>query len=253
MNVRPPWPATAEFLAVQDSYLAGRLRERGGAISADGIPVTNEGLAVWQGDITRLAADAIVNAANSQMLGCFVPNHRCIDNAIHTYAGLEVGDKAAHDRLDAGRVAAPDLVVKPLRCGCDEGPAEIGKVAVHLIPCVLVEVLLAEREESLLLLVDHLTDACDKLLETGREAFCGLCIPAPRDVGELVHDFVVDAPHDIGRAGEACLVEWRHQELLLLALGHGRRPLGSLLLRDCYGLRRRRCLLFGLSSAAGAS
>lgn len=90
VNVRPPWPATAEFLAVQDSYLAGRLRERGGAISADGIPVTNEGLAVWQGDITRLAADAIVNAANSQMLGCFVPNHRCIDNAIHTYAGIEL-------------------------------------------------------------------------------------------------------------------------------------------------------------------
>lgn len=67
VNVRPPWQASSEFLAVQDRYLAGRLEERGGAVSLESIPVTEEGLAVWQGDITRLAADAVVNAANSQM------------------------------------------------------------------------------------------------------------------------------------------------------------------------------------------
>jgi O-acetyl-ADP-ribose deacetylase (regulator of RNase III) len=90
VNVRLPWQASSELLAVQDRYLAGRLEERGGAVPLESIPVTEEGLAVWQGDITRLSADAIVNAANSQMLGCFVPNHHCIDNAIHTYAGIEL-------------------------------------------------------------------------------------------------------------------------------------------------------------------
>jgi O-acetyl-ADP-ribose deacetylase (regulator of RNase III) len=54
------------------------------------IPVIRDGLSIWQGDITRLAVDAIVNAANSQMLGCFVPMHTCIDNCIHTFAGIQL-------------------------------------------------------------------------------------------------------------------------------------------------------------------
>ena len=54
------------------------------------IPVMQEGLSVWQGDITRREVDSIVNAANSQMLGCFVPMHTCIDNCIHTFAGVQL-------------------------------------------------------------------------------------------------------------------------------------------------------------------
>lgn len=82
-NIRPPVPASAEFLSVQDAYLSERLAERGVTELRDLTPV-RPGLYLWQGDITTLAADAIVNAANSQMLGCFVPCHGCIDNAIHT-------------------------------------------------------------------------------------------------------------------------------------------------------------------------
>ena len=89
MNVRPPVPASAEFLAVQDAYLRERLVERGITRLTDLTPV-RPGMYLWQGDITTLAADAIVNAANSQMLGCFLPCHGCIDNAIHTYAGLQL-------------------------------------------------------------------------------------------------------------------------------------------------------------------
>ena len=89
MNVRPPVPASAEFLAVQDAYLQERLAERGITRLQDLTPV-RPGLYLWQGDITTLAADAIVNAANSRMLGCFVPCHGCIDNAIHTYAGVQL-------------------------------------------------------------------------------------------------------------------------------------------------------------------
>lgn len=89
MNVRPPVPASEEFLKVQDAYLQERLEERGVTKLEDLTPV-QPGLYLWQGDITTLAVDAIVNAANSQMLGCFVPCHGCIDNAIHTYAGVQL-------------------------------------------------------------------------------------------------------------------------------------------------------------------
>ena len=89
MNVRPSAPASAEFLAVQDAYLQARLAERGVTRLEDLTPV-RPGMYLWQGDITTLAVDAIVNAANSGMLGCFVPCHGCIDNAIHTYAGVQL-------------------------------------------------------------------------------------------------------------------------------------------------------------------
>ena len=81
MNVRPPVPASMEFLAVQDAYLQERLVERGVTRLKDLNPA-RPGLYLWQGDITTLTVDAIVNAANNQMLGCFVPCHGCIDNAI---------------------------------------------------------------------------------------------------------------------------------------------------------------------------
>lgn len=72
MNVRPPVPVREDFLRVQDAYLVDRLAERGVTRLKDLTPV-RPGLYLWQGDITTLAVDAIVNAANSQMLGCFVP------------------------------------------------------------------------------------------------------------------------------------------------------------------------------------
>lgn len=103
MNVRPPAPIADELLAVQDTYLAERLRERGGAVDATGLEPVDAAdpalsrIALWRGDITLLAADAIVNAANSQMLGCFAPGHRCVDNAIHTYAGIQL-------RLECARI-----------------------------------------------------------------------------------------------------------------------------------------------------
>lgn len=89
MNVRPPEALAAETLDMQDAYLQQRLLERGGATDA-GTLLYRDRVAIWRGDITLLKADGIVNAANSQMLGCFVPGHHCIDNAIHTYAGMQL-------------------------------------------------------------------------------------------------------------------------------------------------------------------
>ena len=89
MNVRRAYPIGAEFLQVQDAYLQGEAAAKGITDVADLTPV-QPGLYLWQGDITTLKCDAIVNAANSGMTGCYVPNHRCIDNAIHTFAGVEL-------------------------------------------------------------------------------------------------------------------------------------------------------------------
>lgn len=88
-NVRPPEPTGDDFLAVQDAYLQERAREKGITRLEELSPIAGH-LYVWRGDITTFAADGIVNAANSQMLGCFAPNHGCIDNAIHTFAGIQL-------------------------------------------------------------------------------------------------------------------------------------------------------------------
>ena len=88
-NVREPVPAPADFLAVQDAYLQEETRRKG-VMDAARIPEAEPGIRLWRGDITTLRCDAIVNAANSALLGCFVPCHGCIDNAIHTYAGVQL-------------------------------------------------------------------------------------------------------------------------------------------------------------------
>ena len=88
-NVREPIPAPADFLAVQDAYLQEETRRKG-VTDAARIPEAEPGIRLWRGDITTLRCDAIVNAANSALLGCFVPCHGCIDNAIHTYAGVQL-------------------------------------------------------------------------------------------------------------------------------------------------------------------
>ena len=89
MNVRRPRRIGADFLKIQDKYLQCETSAKGIINVADLMPA-QPGLYLWQGDITTLKCDAIVNAANSGMTGCYIPNHRCIDNAIHTYAGVEL-------------------------------------------------------------------------------------------------------------------------------------------------------------------
>ena len=98
MNIRMPKQLPPEVLEVQDEYLRERNRENGIVGLSDIPTIAEQGsrhahgdrISVWQGDITRLAVGAIVNAANSQMLGCFVPMHTCIDNCIHTFAGVQL-------------------------------------------------------------------------------------------------------------------------------------------------------------------
>lgn len=88
-NIRMPKETSEDFLQIQDVYLQEENRRKGITDIADLQPVQDD-IYLWQGDITTLRCDAIVNAANSQMLGCFRPCHGCIDNAIHTFAGVQL-------------------------------------------------------------------------------------------------------------------------------------------------------------------
>lgn len=89
MNVRLPGRISREFLKVQDEYLQAETAAKG-ITELDDLNPVSEGLYLWQGDITTLRCDAIVNAANSGMTGCYVPNHRCIDNCIHSFSGIQL-------------------------------------------------------------------------------------------------------------------------------------------------------------------
>ena len=89
MNVRAPQQIGKEFLRIQDEYLKYEIAAKGITDVAELTPV-QQGIYLWQGDITTLKCDAVVNAANSGMTGCYIPNHRCIDNAIHSFAGMQL-------------------------------------------------------------------------------------------------------------------------------------------------------------------
>ncbi len=98
MNERGAYPVPGEILSLQDGLLWTESVERGIVDAAD-IPEQRKGIALWEGDIIRLNADAIVNAANSSLLGCFSPGHNCIDNVIHSAAGMQL-------RADCARIIA---------------------------------------------------------------------------------------------------------------------------------------------------
>ena len=122
MNVRGPGEISRDFLAVQDEYLWQETAEKGVTDLADLSPVS-EGIYLWQGDITTLRCDAIVNAANSGMTGCYAPCHGCIDNCIHTYAGVQL-------RLECARIMAEQ--------GHEEATGKAKITAAYNLPCKYV-------------------------------------------------------------------------------------------------------------------
>ena len=122
MNLRAPQHADADFLKIQGTYLQGENAAKGITDVADLTPI-QPGLYLWQGDITTLQCDAIVNAANSGMTGCYVPNHRCIDNAIHTFAGVEL------------RLACAELMEQQ---GCPEPTGRAKITPAFNLPCKYV-------------------------------------------------------------------------------------------------------------------
>lgn len=95
-NIRMPSTMSRDFLEVQDEYLKEETEKKGITKLSDLSPV-EENIYLWQGDITTLECGAVVNAANSGMTGCYVPCHNCIDNCIHTFAGIQLRNEC--DRI----------------------------------------------------------------------------------------------------------------------------------------------------------
>ncbi len=103
VNVRPPETVSAEFLDIQNAYLQEELTQKTVTKLTDLTPSSGQ-LYLWRGDITTLKVDGIVNAANSQLLGCFYPNHKCIDNAIHTFAGVQLRQECYRQMKEQGHL-----------------------------------------------------------------------------------------------------------------------------------------------------
>jgi O-acetyl-ADP-ribose deacetylase (regulator of RNase III) len=119
MNVRFAAPIDEEFQKVQDAYLQEENRQRG-IVELSQLEPIQKNLYLWRGDITTLRCGAIVNAANSGMTGCYQPCHSCIDNCIHTYAGIELRNYC-QDLMD--------------RQGCPEPTGQAKLTPAYNLPC----------------------------------------------------------------------------------------------------------------------
>ncbi|EFI42107.1 protein-ADP-ribose hydrolase [Peptoniphilus sp. oral taxon 386] len=172
MNVRMPKKMSDEVIKVQDEYLSFCAKEKG-IVKLSDIPVIRENLSIWQGDITRLEVDAIVNAANSQMLGCFVPMHTCIDNQIHTFAGIQLREECNHQmdklREKYGRNYEQPTAI-PMLTDAYNLPA---KKVVHIVGPIVSRVLTEDLEKDL---ADCYTNTLDMCLENGLKSVAFCCI-----------------------------------------------------------------------------
>ena len=140
-NIRPAGAMPAEWMKVEGEYLNTLAHEKG-IVTIHDMEEREPQIFLWQGDITRLAVDAIVNAANNQLLGCFAPNHKCIDNAIHTFAGIEL-------RMECARMT--EYMEIPEKTGVARMTYGYNLPAKHVIhtvgPIIYEEVTDKERNE----------------------------------------------------------------------------------------------------------
>ena len=172
MNIRTPRKMADAVLTVQDEYLQERIRENGIVEPAD-IPIIRDRMSIWQGDITRLAVDAIVNAANSQMLGCFVPMHTCIDNCIHTFAGVQLRAECARQMEQLKSRYGRDYeqpTALPMLTDAYNLPA---RKVIHIVGPIVQGRLTASLENDLAACYRNTLDMC---LENGLKSVAFCCI-----------------------------------------------------------------------------
>lgn len=172
MNLRMPGELSEKVLAIQDEYLTERADEKG-IVRPEDIPVNQEKLSIWQGDITRLAVDAIVNAANAQMLGCFVPMHTCIDNCIHTFAGVQLRAECNRQmnrlRLQYGRNYEQPVAV-PMLTDAYNLPS---KKVIHIVGPVVQGRVTPGQEKDL---ADCYRNTLELCLKNGLKSVAFCCI-----------------------------------------------------------------------------
>ncbi|RRD92775.1 protein-ADP-ribose hydrolase [Clostridiales bacterium COT073_COT-073] len=172
MNVRLPKKMPDEVIKVQDEYLSFCIMEKG-IVKLSDIPVIKNNLSLWQGDITRLKVDAIVNAANSQMLGCFVPMHTCIDNQIHTFAGVQLREECSHQmeklREKYGKNYEQPTAI-PMLTEAYNLPA---KRVIHIVGPIVSAGLTVDLEKKL---ADCYINILDMCLESSLKSVAFCCI-----------------------------------------------------------------------------
>ena len=172
MNIRMPRGMSSDVLDVQDAYLQERAAEKG-VVELSDIPELRDGMSIWQGDITRLSVDAIVNAANSQMLGCFVPMHTCIDNCIHTFAGVQLRAECARKMNQLRDRYGPDYeqpTAVPMLTDAYNLPA---KKVVHVVGPIVQYSLTPELERDL---ADCYRNTLDLCRDEGLRSVAFCCI-----------------------------------------------------------------------------
>ena len=181
MNIRMPKRMPASVLQIQDEYLRGRIRENG-IVSPNEIPtMAGQGshhafadrISIWQGDITRLAVDAIVNAANSQMLGCFVPMHTCIDNCIHTFAGIQLRAECDQQMRKLRAEHGPDYEQPTAIPMLTDGYNLPAKKVVHIVGPIVQGRLTKNLEQDL---ADCYKNTLDLCLENELKSVAFCCI-----------------------------------------------------------------------------
>ncbi|MDD5921642.1 MAG: protein-ADP-ribose hydrolase [Eubacteriales bacterium] len=149
-NVRPVHPVSEEFTSVQDAYLKERAAEKG-ITDAASLPVvpSDARLVLWKGDITTLRCDAVVNAANSSMTGCWRWCHYCIDNAIQTYSGYQTRRDCA-EYMENKRKKYGDGYMQPTSLPMLTSAYNLpSKYIVHVVGPIVTPFLTAKHKEQL--------------------------------------------------------------------------------------------------------
>ncbi len=203
-NVREPKPVSEEFLRLQDEELLAQLQEKGvvelDAVQQLSIINSQFSILLWQGDITRLRVDAIVNAANAQMLGCFHPLHRCIDNAIHSAAGVQLREECQRLMLQQGHLepTGQAKITKAYNLPCKYVIHTVGPIIPDGIPTELQKEQLASCYRSIMACAD----------ENGLEsvAFCCISTGEFRFPNQLAAEIAVHTIKDYLNAHPDCSV-----------------------------------------------
>ena len=191
MNIRMPKKMAREVLQVQDEYLQERNRENG-IVTLSEIPETADHISLWQGDITRLAVDAIVNAANSQMLGCFIPMHTCIDNCIHTFAGIQLRAECSRQMNQLRIKYGSDYEQPTAMPMLTDGYNLPAKKVIHSVGPIIYDGLTPELENEL---ADCYRSTLDLCAENGLRsvAFCSISTGVFRFPKERASEIAVQA------------------------------------------------------------
>ncbi|MCR4826303.1 MAG: protein-ADP-ribose hydrolase [Bacteroidales bacterium] len=209
-NVREPKPVSEEFLRLQDEELQTQLQEKGIVELVDIMDVgrdapwhvsTGKQLLLWQGDITRLRVDAIVNAANAQMLGCFHPLHKCIDNAIHSAAGMQLREECHRLMLQQGHPEPTGRakITKAYNLPCKYVIHTVGPIIPDGIPTELQKEQLASCYRNIMV--------CAGENGLGSVAFCCISTGEFRFPNQLAAEIAVQTVKDYLNAHPDCSVK----------------------------------------------